>query len=131
MDREGNLEKRLSKTHPAASNYQDIGWLNLRFINQLEAASKHHSRSDTYRYMFAMQIAYDALIRLACHVSGMTDSLYLPKVGHRVLERLLHLLGHQIGSERPEIFEPQTSESATCSTAGRTCMNWRKKLELT
>ena len=89
IDREGNLEKRLSKTHPAASNYQDIGWLNLRFINQLEAASKHHARSDTYRYMFAMQISYDALIRLACHVSGMTDSLYLPKVGHRVLERLL------------------------------------------
>lgn len=89
FDREGDLEKRLSKTHPTASNYNDIGWLNLRFVNQLEAASKHHARSDTYRYMFAMQIAYDALIRLACHVGGMTDSLYLPKAGHRVMERLL------------------------------------------
>ena len=89
FDREGDLEKRLSKTHPAATSYEDIGWLNLRFVNQLEAASKHHARSDTYRYMFAMQIAYDALIRLACHIAGMTDSLYLPKAGHRVLERLL------------------------------------------
>jgi len=89
IDREGDLEKRLSKTHPAATNYEDIGWLNLRFVNQLEAASKHHARSDTFRYMFAMQIAYDALIRLACHVGGETDSLYLPKAGHRVLDRLL------------------------------------------
>ena len=89
FDGEGDLEKRLSKTHPAATNYGDIGWLNLRFVNQLEAASKHHARSDTFRYMFAMQIAYDALIRLACHVAGMTDSLYLPKAGHRVLDRLL------------------------------------------
>jgi hypothetical protein len=88
-DRDGDLEKRLSKTHPVATKYEDIGWLNLRFVNQLEAASKHHARSDTFRYMFAMQIAYDALIRLACHVAGMTDSLYLPKAGHRVLERLL------------------------------------------
>lgn len=89
IDRDGGLEKRLSNTHPATTNYEDIGWLNLRFVNQLEAASKHHARSDTYRYMFAMQIAYDALIRLACHVAGRTDSLYLPKAGHRVLERLL------------------------------------------
>ena len=89
IDREGDLEKRLSKTHPAATNYEDIGWLNLRFVNQLEAASRHHARSDTFRYMFAMQIAYDALIRFACHVGGETDSLYLPKAGHRVLDRLL------------------------------------------
>ena len=89
IDREGDLEKRLSKTHSAATNYEDIGWLNLRFVNQLEAASRHHARSDTFRYMFAMQIAYDALIRLACHVGGETDSLYLPKAGHRVLDRLL------------------------------------------
>ena len=89
LDREGDLEKRLSDTNPAPTNYDDIDWLNLRFVNQLEAASKHHSRSDTSRYMFAMQIAYDALIRLACHVGGVTDSLYLPKAGHRVLERLL------------------------------------------
>ena len=88
-DRDGDLEKRLSKTHPVATKYEDIGWLNLRFVNQLEAASKHHARSDTSRYMFAMQIAYDALIRLACHVGGVTDSLYLPKAGHRVLESLL------------------------------------------
>ena len=89
LNREGDLEKRLSDTNPAPTNYDDIDWLNLRFVNQLEAASKHHSRSDTSRYMFAMQIAYDALIRLACHVGGVTDSLYLPKAGHRVLERLL------------------------------------------
>ena len=88
-DRQGDLEKRLSNTNLAPTNYNDIDWLNLRFVNQLEAASKHHARSDTYRYMFAMQIAYDALIRLACHVCGVTDSLYLPKAGHRVLERLL------------------------------------------
>ena len=89
IDREGDLEKRLSKTNPEATSYHDIDWFNLRFVNQLEAASKHHARSDTFRYMFAMQIAYDALIRLACHVGGMTDSLYLPKAGHRVLDRLL------------------------------------------
>ena len=89
IDRENNLEERLLETHPTATKYQDIGWLNHRFVNQLEAASKHHARSDTFRYMFAMQIAYDALIRLACHVAGVTDSLFLPKAGHRVLDRLL------------------------------------------
>ncbi|MBL72477.1 MAG: hypothetical protein CMB41_04900 [Euryarchaeota archaeon] len=89
IDHENNLEERLLKTHPTATKYQDVGWLNHRFVNQLEAASKHHARSDTFRYMFAMQIAYDALIRLACHVAGVTDSLFLPKAGHRVLDRLL------------------------------------------
>ena len=89
LDRKGDLEERLSRTHPAPTNYQDIDWLNQRFVNQLEAASKHHARSDTFRYMFSMQIAYDALIRLACHIVGETGALHLPKAGHRVLDRLL------------------------------------------
>jgi hypothetical protein len=89
LDRIGDLEVRLLRTQPTPTNYQDIDWLNKRFVNQLEAASKHHARSDTFRYMFAMQIAYDTLIRLACHVAGKTNSLYLPKAGHQVLDGLL------------------------------------------
>lgn len=89
LDRDGDLEKRLLDTVSIPANYSDIDWLNKRFVNQLEAASKHHARSDTFRYMFAMQIAYDALIRLACHLAGETSSLHLPKAGHRVLDRLL------------------------------------------
>ena len=36
FDREGDLEKRLSDTNPAPTNYNDIDWLNLRFVNQLK-----------------------------------------------------------------------------------------------
>ena len=89
LDRVGDLADRLQVTQPLKMPYEDPMWLNQRIVNQLEAASKHHARSDTFRYMFAMQIAYDSLIRLACHVAEDTDSIYLPKAGHRILEGVL------------------------------------------
>lgn len=89
IDRGGDIQERLLKTTPATTNYNDTDWLNNRFVNQLEAASKHHARSDTFRYLFSMQIAYSELIRLACHVAGETGSLYLPKAGQSVLVGLL------------------------------------------
>ena len=89
VDRNSDLQKRLLETTDAEQDYADIQWLNSRFVSSLEAASSYHSQSDTFRYVFSKHITYSSLIRLACHVAGETDSLYLPKAGHRALEGLL------------------------------------------
>lgn len=89
VDRNSDLQKRLLETAEAEQVYADIQWLNRRFVSSLEAASSYHSQSDTFRYVFSKHIAHSSLIRLACHVAGETDSLYLPKTGHRALEGLM------------------------------------------
>jgi predicted nucleotidyltransferase len=89
VDRNSDLQKRLLETAETEQVYANIQWLNRRFVSSLEAASSYHSQSDTFRYVFSKHIAHSSLIRLACHVAGETDSLYLPKSGHRALEGLI------------------------------------------
>ncbi len=89
VDRNSDLQERLLETTEAEQDYADIQWLNRRFVTSLEAASSYHSQSDSFRYVFSKHIAYSSLIRLACNIAGETDSLYLPKAGHRVLEGLM------------------------------------------
>ncbi len=60
-------------------NHQSVSYLIDYFLSTFEGCSKHHAKSDAYRFYFNYNIALDVIMKLKYLASGNTRFVYSPK----------------------------------------------------
>lgn len=60
-------------------NVYDTDYLINYFLFAFEGCSKHHAKSDGYKFYFNYNIAFHTLIQLQCKLKAYTQFLYSPK----------------------------------------------------